>query len=89
MRAKNGERFIGVDHLARLCLTKAFTNRLVKPLAFLAIEPITAAREHLVERNELDHLAFREIRRFVEDEPPVADAGLQGRHGMHRSFPRR
>jgi len=34
--------------------------------SFLIVQVVAAADDHLIERNELDDLAFRPSRRFVE-----------------------
>ncbi len=47
---------------------------------FAVFEVVTATCEDLVERDQLDDLAFGKVGRFVEHETPIVNVSLQGLH---------
>jgi hypothetical protein len=48
----------------------------------LIVEVVPPVREHLVQRHELDHFPFGQIRGLIEDEAPVVDVGFERLHRL-------
>jgi hypothetical protein len=73
MYAQLGQGFGGVESDTGLHLIDAVMQRFVEARALV----VGLVR---IDRLQVDDVAFREIRRRVEHEPPVADMGLERRH---------
>jgi hypothetical protein len=58
----------------------------VQSFALFVVEVIMNVRQHFVHGHQLDDFAFREIRRFIEDQSTVSHAGLESSHD-HDSNP--
>ncbi len=82
MGAQLGEGLGSVNGLAGLHLLDAFPQGGMKLGAVLVVEVVAPVGQHFVEGDQLNNLAFGEVRGLIEHEPAVVDVGFER---LHRS----
>jgi hypothetical protein len=76
-RLQSLEEFKRVHDIASLEILDAFFDRTMQGGSLFIVQVVATPSENVVDRDKLDLLSLRQIRRLVEHEPALSDARLQ------------
>lgn len=74
-RSQRCDHLVCVDRMSGHDVCQAPVERRMKAFAGLGVEVVASLREHIIQRHQLDDLAFGQLGRLIDDESSVVHVG--------------